>query len=108
MLYDELVRGAPAIFGHFLTTMAVIPLFIVLVCSSGDLFAEVVLVLLYLRIKGFSFDRSTQRTAICIDASLGCKQNSVGKMKIDSRLNEILRAYDKYIENADTCTFCCI
>jgi hypothetical protein len=45
MLYDELVRGAPAIFGHFLTTMAVIPLFIIFVCSSGFMSAEVVLVL---------------------------------------------------------------
>jgi hypothetical protein len=74
MLYDELVGGAPAIFGHFL---AVIPLLIILVCSSGFPSAEVVLVLLYLRIKGFSFDGSAQRTTICIDASLGCKQNSV-------------------------------
>jgi hypothetical protein len=71
MIYNELVGGAPAIFGHFPTTMTVVHLFIIFVCSSGFLSAQVVPVLLYLRIKGFSFDGSAQITTICIDASLG-------------------------------------
>jgi hypothetical protein len=56
MLYNQLVRGAPASIAHILTTMAVINSFIIFVCSSGSLSAEVVLVLFYLRMKGFSFD----------------------------------------------------